>query len=122
MAATERKRKCSPHQPTGQWIRREKRLAIYIRDGFRCQYCGRDLRRAAPADVTLDHLTPASRGGSNDATNLITTCRHCNCARQDRPWRRYATGGAVERIQRMRRRALNMALAKDIVERERYAV
>lgn len=29
---------------SSSWIRKERRLAIYIRDSFCCQYCGRDLR------------------------------------------------------------------------------
>lgn len=102
-------------QPKGRWIRAEKRLAIYIRDGFACAYCGRDLRNAAPADVTLDHLLPRSAGGTNDATNLVTACRSCNSSRQDKPWIDYATGGARDRIEQLRHAALNIELAKAII-------
>jgi len=64
-----------------KWIRPEKRLAIYVRDGFDCVYC----RGVFPlgTDLTLDHITPRSRGGSNDASNLVTCCFSCNSARQD---------------------------------------
>lgn len=79
--ATARKRRRTPHQPTGTWIRPVKRLAIYLRDGFTCLRCWRDLHGAAPAEVTLDHFRPRSRGGGNDATNLYTCCRSCNSAR-----------------------------------------
>lgn len=98
-----------------KWIRPEKRLAIYIRDGFACAYCGTDLRTAAPEDVTLDHLRCRVHGGNNEAGNLVTACRACNSSRGDRPWRIFATGGAVLRIQRQRRRVLNLALAKAII-------
>lgn len=81
MTTTQRKKACNKHQPTGQWIRPEKRLAIYLRDAFHCCYCNRDLHDAAAHDITLDHLTPKSAGGSNDATNLVTACKTCNCAR-----------------------------------------
>lgn len=62
-----------------KWIRPEKRLAIYHRDGFTCVYCG-----ASARDVTLslDHLKPRSQGGTNDATNLVTACLPCNSKRQ----------------------------------------
>jgi len=30
-------------RPTGQWIRTDLRLAIYLRDEMRCVYCGRPL-------------------------------------------------------------------------------
>jgi 5-methylcytosine-specific restriction endonuclease McrA len=98
-----------------KWIRKDKRLAIYIRDGFSCAYCGRDLKDAAPAEVNLDHLLPRSAGGTNGAGNLITACRSCNCSRQDRPWIDYATGGARDRIEQLRHRPLNMDLARAII-------
>jgi 5-methylcytosine-specific restriction endonuclease McrA len=100
---------------SSKWIRREKRFAIYLRDRFACLYCGADLRDAKPGQVGLDHLIPQCRGGSNEAANLVTACRTCNSGRQARPWRRYATPGAVQRIQRHIRRALNLDLAKAIL-------
>jgi 5-methylcytosine-specific restriction endonuclease McrA len=101
-----------------KWIRADKRLAIYIRDDFRCAYCGRDLKDASPEEVNLDHLLPRSAGGSNEASNLITACKSCNCSRQDKPWIDYATGGAIERIEQLRNRPLNRALAKAIIAGE----
>jgi 5-methylcytosine-specific restriction endonuclease McrA len=71
----------NPHQPTGTWIRPEKRLAIYLRDGFWCPLCGRDLAGVDPWAVTLDHVVPTSRGGSREPTNLYLCCRDCNTRR-----------------------------------------
>mgnify|MGYP001580414848 CR=1 FL=1 len=105
-------------QAPGQWIRSEKRLAIYLRDSLMCLYCGKDLRNEAPENVTLDHLVPRSAGGSNDATNLCTSCRRCNCSRQDRPWMDFAPGFAVERIETRRHQPLNVRLAKSILSGE----
>jgi hypothetical protein len=34
MTTTARKKARSKHQPTGSWIRPDKRLAIYLRDRF----------------------------------------------------------------------------------------
>lgn len=99
-----------------KWIRPEKRLAIYIRDGFSCAYCGRDLKDAEPHELNLDHLLPRSAGGKNGETNLITSCKSCNCSRQDKPWMDYATGGAIDRIEQLRQRPLNVKLAKAIIE------
>lgn len=65
-----------------KWIRRERRLAIYIRDGFACAYCGATLEDGAT--LTLDHIIPHSNGGSTQSDNLITACRKCNSARGDR--------------------------------------
>lgn len=79
-----RKRARNPHQGMN-WIRRDKRLAIYIRDSFQCMYCERDLSKAEPGELQLDHLLPSSCGGSNDQTNLVTACRACNVERKDQP-------------------------------------
>ena len=61
-----------------------QRARIYERDGFACVYCGAD------GDLTLDHIIPRSRGGSDDDDNLATACRRCNCrkgARTPLEWR-----------------------------------
>lgn len=97
------------------WIRPERRLAIHIRDGFTCAYCGCDLRNAGPGEVSLDHLVPRSEGGGNETSNLVTACRSCNSSRQDRPWRNYATGGAIVRIEAWILMPINLALAKALI-------
>ena len=97
------------------WIRKDKRLAIYLRDRFQCAYCGRDLRHAEPREVTLDHLLPRVAGGSNEATNLITACLACNSSRQDKPWIDFAPGGARDRIEQLRHEALNLPLARALI-------
>jgi len=120
MTNVQRKKAHSPHQPTGTWIRSEKRLAIYLRDEFACAYCGRDLHDAAPADITLDHLECRQDGGANHETNLVTACRSCNCARKSLPWNRFATKSAKRRIER---RWMDLGryqvLALDLIARRR---
>jgi len=61
------------------WIRQTTRLAIYLRDGMACVYCGSTVEDGAT--LTLDHIKPVSKGGSNHPTNLVTCCHACNCAR-----------------------------------------
>jgi len=58
-----------------------KRLRIYMRDKFRCQYCG-DKKTAA--ELTLDHILPRSRGGDNSPVNIVTACLQCNTRKRDR--------------------------------------
>jgi 5-methylcytosine-specific restriction endonuclease McrA len=98
-----------------KWIRPEKRFAIYLRDEFTCQYCGTDLRSASAEEVTLDHLKPRIKGGSNAESNLVTACRACNSSRQDRPWTEFAPGGAHERIRRTIRRKLDVTAGRDFL-------
>ena len=80
--STRRKRRASPDQPTGQWIHPVKRLEIYLRDGFLCAYCNRELHPLNRSEVTLDHLISKEDGGSNEAYNLITACKSCNSSRK----------------------------------------
>jgi len=58
-----------------------RRLRIYMRDKFRCQYCG-DKKTAA--ELTLDHILPRSRGGDNSPVNIVTACLQCNNRKRDR--------------------------------------
>ena len=66
-------------------------LSVYQlaeRDGCRCNICGRkvDLHLSGRAKYgpTIDHLTPISLGGTNDADNLALAHRLCNSARGNR--------------------------------------
>lgn len=52
-----------------------RRTRIYMRDKFRCQYCG---DRKAANELTLDHILPRSRGGDNSPLNVVTACVSCN--------------------------------------------
>jgi hypothetical protein len=72
-----------------KWIRRERRLAIYIRDGLACVWCGSSLEDEG-VTLSLDHVVPVSRGGKNASRNLVTSCRKCNSVRGDRPLEEFA--------------------------------
>lgn len=74
------------------WIRKEKRLAIYLRDGLACCYCGQGIED--DAKLTLDHLNPHSKGGSNKPENLVTCCLRCNSSRGNRSWSMFASSVA----------------------------
>ena len=118
--AARRAQRAGATRPTGQWIRSEKRLAIYLRDGFSCVYCGSALHGAAPQDLTLDHVHPWSLGGENDAANLITACRHCNCSRGARRLHEYADDHTRRAVRRQTARKLSryLALARSIIAEE----
>jgi len=59
-----------PHQ-----TRALSRKNILIRDRNTCQYCG---HLFASAELTLDHVTPRSRGGESNWENLVACCHRCN--------------------------------------------
>jgi len=74
------------------WLRQEKRLAIYLRDGLACAWCGDSVENGAK--MTLDHLTPHSKGGGNGEKNLVACCHRCNCSRGNRSVKQFAAGVA----------------------------
>ena len=53
--------------------RRLSRRAVFYRDGFVCQYCGKDTR-----ELTLDHIMPRSAGGPHVWENIVSACIPCN--------------------------------------------
>lgn len=66
-------------QEDAGWAR--LRFEVLRRDGFRCRYCG-----ARPIDgvrLTVDHIKPRSKGGTDDIENLLTACSSCNEAKAD---------------------------------------
>lgn len=60
------------HRPAFLRFSREN---VYLRDEYRCQYCGRS---HASRDLTLDHVVPRCQGGKTSWTNVVAACTPCN--------------------------------------------
>ncbi len=88
----------------GKWIRKEKRLAIMLRDGMQCVYCQASVEQGA--SLTLDHITPWSLRGNNTEHNLITCCLSCNSKRRDTHLSQFTTPQVIRFINRQRRLSL----------------
>jgi 5-methylcytosine-specific restriction endonuclease McrA len=58
-----------------------RRFRIFVRDQFRCQYCGAKL---LARELTLDHITPRSKRGRSTPENLVTACVNCNTRKGSR--------------------------------------
>lgn len=59
----------------------EQRPLVIARDGRWCRYCGRPVAQGAKRlteRLSIDHVTPTSRGGSNWANNRVVACSDCN--------------------------------------------
>lgn len=54
------------------------RQKVILRDQSLCVFCDRLL---LPNEITLDHILPASQGGSFHCTNLTVACFKCNSDR-----------------------------------------
>ncbi|MGC9447840.1 HNH endonuclease [Cereibacter johrii] len=60
-----------------EFVSPQKRVAftrfnLFLRDEFRCQYCG------AKGDLTFDHVVPRARGGVTSWQNVVAACSPCN--------------------------------------------
>lgn len=62
----------------GGKVAQKKRWAVFKRDGYRCRNC------SAEHDLTVDHIHPRSKGGTNNLDNLQTLCARCNSAKGNR--------------------------------------
>ena len=60
------------HRPPFVRFSREN---VYLRDGYLCQYCG---KQCTSTTITLDHVQPRSRGGNTSWRNVVTACVECN--------------------------------------------
>lgn len=63
----------SPRIPLSRRIR----ATVWSMTNGRCFYCGLHTNPFG-GSFCIDHMTPLSRGGSNDLTNLAPCCKHCN--------------------------------------------
>lgn len=81
------------------------RSHIMERDNATCVYCGRLEGQIAPHEVAtdgymhIDHVIPATRGGSDEPSNLVCACAVCNRFKSNRtpdecglPWPKDETG------------------------------
>jgi 5-methylcytosine-specific restriction endonuclease McrA len=58
---------------------------LFLRDGYRCAYCGRPREELGPRErLTRDHLIPRSKGGADASLNVVTACSSCNHRKDDR--------------------------------------
>lgn len=55
--------------------------AVYLRDRYRCQYCGKDLTKSS---ITIDHVIPRSKGGTSHFKNCVASCQRCNMRKADK--------------------------------------
>lgn len=68
-------------------IKKAKRVAIFARDNYMCWLCDKPCDQVSPfphpMSPTIDHITPRSKGGTDEPDNLA--CAHfiCNSTRQD---------------------------------------
>lgn len=64
-----------PKEPKRRPISGTLRRQVWDRDEWTCQHCG------THKNLTVDHIMPWSKGGSDDLDNLQTLCGTCNSSK-----------------------------------------
>ena len=80
-----RERRKARELRASQWWKR--RLAKGV-----CHYCG---RKTPPAELTMDHVVPVSRGGRTTKGNVVACCKACNDQKKQLlpyEWEQYLKG------------------------------
>lgn len=67
---------------------------VFMRDAYRCQYCGKDgqgvelnevdFRIRRRTELTYDHHNPRTKGGKTEWENIVTACTACNSEKGSR--------------------------------------
>ena len=79
-AITERRRARLVEAPINDFTRQDWR-ALCKASGYRCAYCH---EKFAFKDLTMDHITPLSKGGSHTLSNIIPACQPCNSRKNNK--------------------------------------
>ena len=109
----------------GKWISKRRRLALYLRDGLACVWCGVGIEDGA--QLSLDHLRCRCAGGGHECSNLVTSCTLCNNRRGERSLEEFAAAVAgyldvspshiIDHIEHTRRHPVDIDAAGKLIER-----
>lgn len=94
-------------------VSRLKRMAIFIRDNFTCQHCGKNLKNVNCYSICLMKFFPTK---SDSTCNLITACM--SCAKQFRKYEPSQVFKPKEEYIRMLKhinKVLDLKLAKKVL-------
>ena len=64
--------------------RPNRRELLWLAEEKKCHWCGRSTRLVsedAADQATIDHVIPRYKGGTNEVSNLVSSCRGCNARR-----------------------------------------
>lgn len=67
-----------------------KREAVFVRDNYTCQVCGKSLKDKVI--LTTHHNIHRSKGGSDSVDNLVTVCTKCHISKNHQPGKPLESG------------------------------
>lgn len=79
LAGQRKRRARKANAPVNDFTAKQWR-ALCKAAGYRCAYCQ---QKFAFKDLTQDHITPLSKGGSHTLSNIIPACGRCNSRKLD---------------------------------------
>ena len=53
-----------------------RKISLLLRDGPHCIFCKKHIKDAL--DLTIDHIVPKIKGGSDSIDNTALCCKNCN--------------------------------------------
>ena len=62
---------------------------VFKRDRYTCQYCGYEIHLPDVQQLSIDHIYPFSRRGSNRMDNLVCACMSCNSLASDKLFKNF---------------------------------
>lgn len=65
--------------------------SIFKRDNYTCHYCHLkcDCSHPYTTGLSIDHIIPKSKGGTDDPDNLVTACCSCNKKKRDKDYNEF---------------------------------
>lgn len=87
------RRSVKRHEQADHWIpTKELKTRLAVEQKGRCALCGEPIDKDGLFDATkvqVEHLTPVSKGGTNDESNLVIAHRTCNQEKAGKTMRQY---------------------------------
>lgn len=81
-----------------EWAQR--RREVLERDDHVCIYCGLEAR-------SIDHVIPICQGGTDDAENLVASCRSCNAEKNGRTPDQWKNGVTTRSVSKCKEKRFN---------------
>ena len=79
LRAEQLRRRARENDAPGSFTQGDLALQYQSQKGL-CWWCGKALND----EYHADHLIPLDRGGTNWPNNIVCSCQHCNCSRQNK--------------------------------------